>query len=230
MLKFISHEEGRVMPEAVGTQHVEYQYNLKDHLGNNRVSFTSKKSMDMYTATYEDATSAADSVTFSPSYNTAMRLTAYNRTPGGAKSQRLSAANQNETIGLAKGFKVVPGDTLDVEVYARYNSPTGNNSNVAGFIFQAFTGAFGVSASSTGEGGLLYNTLTLMNTAPSSLLNGGTGVDETKPKAYLNYIMFDENFVPYDFGFDQVSIAASGAWERLVLQARPRKSGFVYLP
>jgi hypothetical protein len=32
--------------------------------------------------------------------------------------------------------------------------------------------------------------------------------DGSAPKAYLNYILFDENFALLDFGFDQISTTA----------------------
>jgi hypothetical protein len=27
---------------------------------------------------------------------------------------------------------------------------------------------------------------------------------QVSPKAFLNYILFDDNYVPYDFGYDQI--------------------------
>lgn len=43
-------------------------------------------------------------------------------------------------------------------------------------------------------------------TGNSSYFGGGYGDDA--PKAYLNYIIFDEAFIPYDFGFNQISTSA----------------------
>lgn len=184
----------------------EYQYNLKDHLGNVRLTFTATPSPpDVYTATYEDASSTAESAVFNPSYNTAVRYnsTLYNHTVGGSKSQRLSAANANEVIGLTKSLKVIPGDTVNMEVWAKYFTPTTTNSNVATSIFASFAAAFGVSATSTGDGAALYQSLSAMNNA-GMLFNTGLGVDPNRPKAYINYILFDEKYVPYDFGFTQI--------------------------
>lgn len=43
-LRFINHEEGRILPDTASTaQHPwEYQYHLKDHLGNVRITFSEK--------------------------------------------------------------------------------------------------------------------------------------------------------------------------------------------
>lgn len=130
---------------------------------------------------------------------------------------RLStAAGQADIVGLSKSLKVLPGDMINAEVYARYLSPTNTNTTVAAQIFAAITSSFGVSATSTGEASILYQSLSTMNTA-NLLLTAGPGVDESVPKAYLNYILFDDNFVPYDFGFDQVSANALNAHEKLML-------------
>jgi hypothetical protein len=37
------------------------------------------------------------------------------------------------------------------------------------------------------------------------------------PKAYINYILFDLDIGPYDFGHNQLSTAAASAPERLTL-------------
>jgi RHS repeat-associated protein len=49
-LKFINTEEGRVIPDAN-----EYQYHLKDHLGNVRLTFTTKEDDEVNLATLETA-------------------------------------------------------------------------------------------------------------------------------------------------------------------------------
>jgi hypothetical protein len=48
-------------------------------------------------------------------------------------------------------------------------------------------------------------------------------------QACINYILFDQDFVPYDFGYNQLSTAAGSAPERLTLRARPRKAGYLYV-
>ncbi len=226
-LLFLNTQEGRVILTAAVP---EYQYFLKDHLGNVRMTFTSKTETATFTAGFETAAAATESATFSPSYGNAtiINATVYNHTAGGSRSQRLTAALQTDIIGLSKSLKVMPGDVINSEVYAKYISPTTTNTNVGAQIFAAITASFGVSATSTGEAGLLYQSLSTMNTA-NVLLTSGPGVDENVPKAYLNYILFDDQFVPYDYGFDQVSSSALNAHEKLTLSALARKPGYVYI-
>lgn len=221
-LKFISNEEGRYLPG------VEYQYTLKDHLGNSRVSFTTKPKVDTYTAGYEDANSTVEALNFSPSYASAIRSGTYNRTAGGTKSQRLAGGAENKTVGLARSFAVVPGDSITVEVYARYANLSNTDSNVGTFIFGALTGAFGLTSTTPGDGGVMYQTLGSLNQA-GQLLQDGPAVNENQPKAFLNYLLFDSEFVLYDFGFAQVGSAAANGWQKLTLDALPRKAGYVYI-
>src|SRR5262245_47818866 len=60
-LKFIQHEEGRVVMTGASP---EYQYHLKDHLGNVRLTFTTLPSSDQATATLEDANLTAETGKF----------------------------------------------------------------------------------------------------------------------------------------------------------------------
>ncbi|HTF17549.1 MAG TPA: hypothetical protein VK658_05720, partial [Chryseolinea sp.] len=56
VLKLLQQGEGRVLPDGAGW---EYQYFIKDHLGNVRVTFTSKtQTATNYTTNFEAATDA----------------------------------------------------------------------------------------------------------------------------------------------------------------------------
>lgn len=206
----------------------EYQYNLKDHLGNVRLTFTTKTDVEIFQAGYETANSASEAATFNPSYSNAAigGGAVHNHTTGGDRSQRL-AATASEIIGLSKSLRVLPGDTINAEVYAKYLSPTTTSTNVAAQIFAAMASSFGVAATSVGDGATLYETLNTLNDA-GLLVTMGEGVDENQPKAYLNYILFDKDYLPYDMGFKQVTNSASSAYERLTLQAKPTKPGYAY--
>jgi hypothetical protein len=60
-------------------------------------------------------------------------------------------------------------------------------------------------------------------------IGSGDWEDETAPKAYLNYILFDENFVLVDFGFDQVSTAAASGHEYIGLHVKVQQKGYLYV-
>jgi RHS repeat-associated protein len=218
----------------------EYQYHVKDHLGNVRLTFSTKTDEVGYLATMEDARSSKEQGDFDPSYSRVTKISEvvpplYNHTPGGNKATRLSAANSNEIIGLAKSLRVAPGDVVKMEVYGKYYVPTSNPSNVSGLISSSITSAFGVSSATSGEAGMAKNALTsLFNAGP--ILGPSQWEDASAPKAFINYILFDQNFQMYDIGFDQISAGAeisptntTAPFDYMKLTANVTKPGFIYV-
>jgi phosphatidate phosphatase APP1 len=55
ILQFVNHEEGRITKDNTSGIFSVYQYHLKDHLGNVRVTFTTKDETEVNTATLETA-------------------------------------------------------------------------------------------------------------------------------------------------------------------------------
>ncbi len=110
-------------------------------------------------------------------------------TPVGMYSQRLNGST-NEKIGLAKSLKVMPGDTITMEVWAKYVDPVTSNWTGALDALMSQVTAGQVGAVFDGAG---YSTNGAVP-VPFALVNttGSTG----GPKAYLNYMMFDQYFNP----------------------------------
>ncbi|MBS1543400.1 MAG: hypothetical protein JST14_07180 [Bacteroidetes bacterium] len=124
----------------------------------------------------------------------------FNHTTGGSYSERLSGS-ANEKYGLAKSISVMPGDVVTAEVYAKYVDPNSANWTPAltTLMGQITSGTAGVvidganyssSTSSFPFAGLLSTT-------------GSTG----GPKAYLNWIVFDRNYVMITGGYQRLSAA-----------------------
>ena len=181
----------------------EYQYHLKDHLGNVRVTFTSKDETESATATLETANMNAEQAKFLR-YQNARRIqsTLFDRTNGAATgyAQRLNGS-ANEKYGLARSLSVMPGDRINMEVYAKYLDTNSANWNAALTTLMTQIAA-GTAPAGTVVDGSGYTTSTssfpfggLVNTTGST---GG-------PKAYLNYIIFDRNFVYKTGGFKRLS-------------------------
>src|SRR5690606_37355276 len=117
-LKFINHEEGRVVMTGGAP---EYQYHLKDHLGNVRLTFTTAPEAQSTTATLEPE-NAGDEYAAFVGYSTARTaqsslLDHPNRDSTGY-AQRLSGG-AHDRIGLVRALSVMPGDTSRGEVYAK---------------------------------------------------------------------------------------------------------------
>jgi RHS repeat-associated protein len=134
----------------------------------------------------------------------------------------------NRIIGLAKSMQVLPGDTIDMEAYAKYLPAEGDNTNMAAAIATAITGAFGLTASATGELLNAYNSLNGLF-AGGSLPGAGSWETGQEPMAYINYILFDKNFVNYRDGFARITQNGELNYEKLLLTAVPTKPGYLYI-
>jgi hypothetical protein len=181
----------------------EYQYHLKDHLGNVRVTFTSKDETESATATLETANMNAEQAKFLR-YANARRIQSslFDRTNGASTgyAQRLNGS-ANEKYGLARSISVMPGDKLNIEVYAKYLDT--NTANWTAALTTLMTQiANGTAPAGTVMDGTGYSTSTSSFPFPG-LVNttGSTG----GPKAYLNYILFDRNFVFKTGGYKRLS-------------------------
>jgi hypothetical protein len=150
-------------------------------------------------------------------------------------STRLTGA-ANAKYGLAKSLSVMPGDVITTEVFAKYlDTNTSNWNAVLTNLMAAITqgtapaGTFvdGGAAGSIGSGTFPFIG-TLVRTG-----DGGTG-----PKAYLNYLVFDKNYVYKTGGFKRLSVAPKEngtdvAHERMAFDGAQQiaitEPGFVYI-
>jgi RHS repeat-associated protein len=238
-LQYILHEEGRIVPDnAPGAPRpYDYQYFLKDHLGNVRVTFSEKKTTNEYNATLEDNTQTQEQAAFKNYSRSPVSI--FDHTDAGATytySQLLNGGN-NSQVGLAKSFEVNPGDILDLGVYGKYQTVPNPGSNNA-VLLNSLVSAFGINSSgSTPLDG--QQALDAFNSTYSPGPYVGRVKpyeDGTAPKAYLNYILFDQNFVLVDFGFDQIDVDANQvgitpviAHDYMSLHVRVQQKGYLYV-
>lgn len=199
VLQFINHEEGRIVKDAASGNYNEYQYHLKDHLGNVRLTFTTKADeIDPATATFETASQATEQGQFL-NYDKARRINGYlfdrtagvNPTTTAGFAVRLSGS-ATEKIGLARSISVMPGDKVQIEAYAKYFDPS-NSTNQTWL-----TTLISQIATNTAAGGIVVdgsgyasNTATGVPFGNSLNKSAETG---TLPKAYLNWLVFDRDY------------------------------------
>jgi RHS repeat-associated protein len=187
----------------------------KDHLpdyrsfsggrGNVRVTYTTRSESDVNTGTYEPANGANEQSKFLRYDNAkTINATLFDRTNGASTgySQRLNGS-ANEKYGLARSLSVVPGDVVSAEVYAKYVDTNSSNWNAAltTLMGQIASGTAGVVVD-----GINYASST--STFPAVYPNLMTKTDNGAPKAYLNWLVFDRNYVFLDGGFKQISTVA----------------------
>lgn len=187
-LEFIFTDEGRALKTPNG---FDYEYFLKDHLGNNRVAFGMLTEVDYYQATMEDEdadTLDDEQEQFNNVSTTRFTFEEYNRTPVSAKLQWPDKiAKVLNGVGPSKVLSVKQGDKIEVSVYGGYPVADAGNGVPVGEFAAAVAGSFGITAG--GETQQLFEAFE--NFAP---LAGAAGAgEETRPRGYLNIIIFDED-------------------------------------
>jgi len=234
-LREIQYEEGRAVPVVGGNSSsaMEYQYHIKDHLGNVRTTLTSRRDVDNSTATFETASMALEHNRFLR-YDDAKRINSvwfdHTRSGGDAHySQRLNGT-ANEIYGLAKSLSVMPGDTIKLEVFAKYVDPNVADwtTTLANLLAQIASNTAGVVVD-----GVSYNASTTSFPVFGSV--PGKSTDTGGPKAYLNWLVFDRDFILRDAGYTQMTDAGKEngqgegvEHERLFKQLVIGTPGYVY--
>ncbi|HTE30395.1 MAG TPA: RHS repeat-associated core domain-containing protein, partial [Chryseolinea sp.] len=214
----------------LGATTAEYQYHLKDHLGNTRVTFTSKVDVQTDIATLETVNATTEKAKFLR-YDNAKRVNAtiFDRTNGAATgfSERLNGS-ANEKYGLAKSLAVMPGDVINMEVYAKYVDTNSANWTAA---LNTLIGQIAANTAGVVVDGATYPTSTSSFPFPGLLSTAGsTG----GPKAYLNWIIFGKNYNYLNGGFMRMSTTAREfgqdvAHERLFGTVNVTEPGYVYI-
>lgn len=237
-LSFINTEEGRIIPGATA----EYQYHLKDHLGNVRVTFTTKPETEALTANYEQSNEEVEINQFQRSENVRKvsshlfdRTNDANPITVSGFAQRLSGG-PNERYELARSLSVMPGDKIRAEVYAKYADKNSTNQDFRTLLTNIATA---ISAGNT-SGGLVkdggsFSSSTSsfpFDTYASDVTSGSTG---TGPRAFLNWLIFDQDYNLLDFGYDRIDEMAKesgqdkGHDRMFSPEITITKPGFVYI-
>ncbi|MEQ6168568.1 DUF6443 domain-containing protein, partial [Ekhidna sp. MALMAid0563] len=215
-LKFIKHSEGRI---TFKDGEPDYQYYLKDHLGNTRMTVSTKPEMYEMKEAFEN-----DPGTFYDLHRHTDELA--NSTPGG---NQVALLPSKESGALAL-VSVNKGDKISLRVNANYDTePTGNTFERTAFdaLFGAFDASYGSGAESGGVSGATSGTF---NDALLSPGMTGKDAEGEAPRAFLNYIYFDEDMNVQYAGFKQISTAAfgSGVHETVTIpQFEVEKNGYV---
>ncbi|AKD02127.1 LamG-like jellyroll fold domain-containing protein [Pontibacter korlensis] len=187
--------EGRVVQEPGVGDGWRYEYHLKDHLGNLRVTFAEPGAVDVHLATMETERDSLERQ-FTGFENTKIGVnegldhthkTAY---PVGASTEAVrlnSYRGAVATPGLS--LRVLPGDTVTAKVYAKYvdlRRSQVDASVIAGALLGTATGYTAV----TDAGGLTQ----VKNSTGSVVATLGGADAGAAPTASLHWILFDEEF------------------------------------
>ncbi|MCE7996504.1 MAG: hypothetical protein HEP71_31320 [Roseivirga sp.] len=236
VMQQMAHAEGRVRRKDSGS--FVYDYYLKDHLGNTRITFTTENEQVIYLATMEtDVSGQLDYGAYEESIFLNLPATRVS-TPAIANNTAEAGITNNETArlrgndplrqtGPAKLMQVSRGDVVNLEAYAYYTGTYTDNGSINSGTFitsliSAVTGAAPTGAETSAISGAI-------NGNSATVFVGSDG-NNTQPRAYLNYILFDMDFNYIDAGFDQVSSAAKDGHEQLTLPAlNIAQGGYLYV-
>lgn len=243
-LQLIAHEEGRIRPVYDSGKAIKYTYDYfeKDHLGNVRVVLGTQRDTAIYAASMEISASAKENALFSNIDNTRTATTSIsngyptdNTTNPNNYVAKLSATGQK--VGPALVLRVMAGDTIQIGTTVAYNSTAANTSNstadqLAAAILQAFSGGTlsdgvhaGIGSNSPIQSQFTGNTYNALKNSDAS------NNVSNKPKAYLNYVMFDDQFnmVSENSGIRQPQNGPGVINQLTVPAMRIQKTGFIYI-
>lgn len=239
-LQFIITEEGRARVKSDSSE-VVYDYMIKDHLGNVRMTLTEETGTDFYpAATMETANAGIEEALYDNIAYTRIEVppgypadTTGNANVSVVRGNNLFGATYLE-IGPAKLLKVMAGDTFHIQANSWWSSNRTNpqeSYNPLGLpqLLSSISNNL-VLQQSTGHSGGTLNGSTELNGSLVSFLSNQTGYNTNIPKAFVNWIAFDErlNYVASGSGFEQ--IGASGSYTAHVISdILVKKNGYIYV-
>lgn len=244
-LQLISHEEGRirtVFKPGVPVGYV-FDYFEKDHLGNVRMVLTEQTDFSMYAATMETEAAPLETALFSNVNETRTeKPVGYpqdNTTKQNTFVAKLNAKAGGNKIGPSLILRVMAGDTVQIGAKAFYKStgPAANKKPVpAEDMLAGLVQAFGdgvapdaVHEGIAGNNGTPFTTDFYNNNYQR--LKQKDAPDEHKPRAYLNFVLFDDQFklVEDNSGVKQVNASPDELQTLAVEKMAIKKSGFLYV-
>ena len=223
--------------------HYYYDFFEKDHLGNTRVILTNQKDTAQYMATMEAAYRAKEMALF---YNIDSTSYAKSLVPGGYPTDnttvpndsvaRVSGSTGSHTMGPALLLKVMSGDSVGIGVKSYYvgGGSAGSTSSSLPSILNALANGLVAAGGGGGHGTLssLDNTSgSPVYAALNSFLPSKDSTPTGKPKAYLNWMLLDNQF-NYVSGNNQsgaIPVGNANVLNTLATNIKLQHSGYLYI-
>jgi RHS repeat-associated protein len=247
-LQFMAHEEGRARwafhRYASGTTGYKWEYDFfeKDHLGNTREVLTQQRDTAKYMATLEAAYRATENALF---YNIGSTnvWSYYVNAAAGPNPFGTAVTNPNDSVSQINGntpkegpaiiLKVMAGDTYKVAVLSFWKSgqtSTGTTDAITDILSSLANGIVSTAGGAKGSYATLSNTTTCpLLGGVNSFRSANNPTPPTNPKAYLNYVVLDNQF-----NYDATSsgarpVGAADVLLPLTDSIRIKKNGYLYI-
>lgn len=232
-LQFIAHEEGRARwayhkyLQIAPAYRMEYDFYEKDHLGNTRIVLTQEHDTTNYLATMEQIYRATESQIFGNIASTCVPWTTIPNYASIPSNLHFSVTNPNDSVskvdytgssGQTSGpsllLKVMGGDTISsisVQSYYASNTLSTTNSSFNTVLNSLAGGLMGLPAPAsegtlsgfTASGSPVYSALSTF------LSTKDPAAPPNYPKAYLNWILLDDQFNYVSSSSGSVAVAST---------------------
>ncbi len=228
-LSFITLPEGRVRYSGTAATKYMYDFFIKDHLGSTRsvVTFTegnisgnftqvTKKSEEVvYLATSEPENAAKENQLFD-NIETTRSTKPLNKTATDNYVAKISSKNNKTILGPDITLKVMAQDTVKISAEALYLPETINRTDEVGKnVINSFVTAF-TSLPSLAAEGITAVTNSSSNELATAILNmqqRSTAADA--PRAYLNYVLYDESMKLVPGASGALQVKNKEGWQTL---------------
>jgi hypothetical protein len=244
-LQFLGHEEGRarITTDTTGgrnTPSFKYDYFLKDHQGNTRMVLTDEQEVDRYpAATMEVGDSSLENLYYTNLDDTRSSLPAGyptdTTTTPNTFVARLSGGAAGPKVGPGITLKVMAGDQFSIKVSSWYRlsgTTPGTPANPLADVVSALINGIGAlpGGGHPSASALQTNSAPLTSNVMQFLGDTGMAIFQTKPHAFVNWILFDNqfNFVAASSGFDQVG-ADQELHKHILTNLPVTSSGYLYI-
>lgn len=207
-LMFLSTEEGRARVK-VDSSLVVYDYMVKDHLGNVRMVLTEEKDTTFYPpATMEDAVAAQEELIYGNLPATRVdEPTDYPTPPTHVRVAKVNGKS-GPMIGPSITLKVMAGDKFNAKVDTWYilngDTPDAPFNNPLTDLISALAGGIATTGGKVTQSEIISSGV--LSPGATQFLGSQSSYNSARPKAFLNWILFDEqfNYVSSNSGFHQV--------------------------